>query len=191
MNILAIPASLRTDSFNRKLLAQAITIIRREGHIIDLVDLREYDMPAYSGDLESAPGIPPAASQLGNKMKSTDAIIISSPEYNYSYPGFFKNIIDWISRIKPYPWAGKPMMLLSASPGAIGGQRSLWHLRQPLEACSGIIHPDMFSLALAHQAFDESGRLKDAKQSERLDKMVTAFLKFAENVANLSPVSKS
>ena len=81
--------------------------------------------------------------------------MIASPEYNASMPGVLKNAIDWTSRHRPQPFHARHALLLSASPSMLGGNRSLWALRVPLEHLGTRVYPDMFSLAQAHTAFDE------------------------------------
>lgn len=88
--------------------------------------------------------------------------MISSPEYNASMPGVLKNVIDWVSRASPQPFDGHHALLLSASPSMVGGNRSLWSLRVPLEHLGVRVYPGMFSLAQAHTAYDEYGRIADA-----------------------------
>ena len=183
MRIFAFAAALRRDSFNRKLVRLAAAAAERGGVTVDLADFHEFDMPLYDGDVETATGIPAGAQRLRERFLAADAFVIASPEYNFSIPGTLKNAIDWASRVQPYAWAGKPGLLLSASPSLVGGNRGLWALRVPLEATGACIHPDMLSLPTAHQAFDESGALKDAKSASRLDKIVAAFLVNARALA--------
>src|SRR5678815_3985474 len=94
-------------------------------------------------------------------------------------PGVLKNVIDWVSRIKPQPFNGRQAMLLSASPSMVGGNRGLWSLRIPLEHLGARIYPDMFSLAQAHKALVE-GDIADAALRARFDKNLQAFLSLAE-----------
>jgi NAD(P)H-dependent FMN reductase len=107
-----------------------------------------------------------------------DGIVIATPEYNYSIAGPLKNAIDWISRMKPFPTQGKPILLLATSVGSAGGIRGLWQTRIPLEGCGAFVYPDMFWLPNGPSAVGDEG-LTDPKQRERLDKMMHAFLQFA------------
>jgi NAD(P)H-dependent FMN reductase len=183
MRVFAFAAALRRDSLNRKLVRLAAAAAERDGATIDLADFHEFDMPIYDGDVEAASGLPAGATLLRERFLGADAFMIASPEYNFSIPGPLKNAIDWASRAQPYPWAAKPGLLMSASPSLVGGNRGLWALRVPLEATGACLHPDMFSLPTAHQAFDESGALKDAKMAGRLEKTVAAFLVNARALA--------
>jgi NAD(P)H-dependent FMN reductase len=183
MRLFAFAAALRRDSLNRKLVRLAAAAAERAGVTVDLADFHEFDMPLYDGDVEATGGQPAGATALRERFLAADAFMIASPEYNFSIPGTLKNAIDWASRVSPYAWSGKPGLLMSASPSLVGGNRGLWALRVPLEATGACLHPDMFSLPTAHQAFDESGALKDAKMAGRLEKTVGAFLVNARALA--------
>jgi NAD(P)H-dependent FMN reductase len=183
MKILAFAASLRAGSLNRKLIALAAEIARQEGAEVDLAEFREFDMPMYDGDTDAAQGLPPGALALKRRVESADALIIASPEYNYSVSGALKNAIDWVSRARPMPWRGRSVYLLSASPSPVGGIRGLWQTRIPLEGCGALVFPDMFALSHANEAFDAAGRLKEARQAERLAKEIAGFVRLAESVA--------
>jgi chromate reductase len=114
-------------------------------------------------------------------------LVISSTEYNYSTPGTLKNLIDWVSRLNPTPWKDCPILLMSASPALVGGNRGLWHTRVPLECCGGFILPNMFSLASAYTAFDEKGKLKDAELQKRLQQNISQFIAYVPAIKNLKP----
>jgi NAD(P)H-dependent FMN reductase len=171
MQVFALAGSLRADSLNRKLLTIAIAIAEREGATVDHGALRDFELPLYDYDVEVASGPPPGALALAARITAADALLIASPEYNYSMPGVLKNAIDWISRVKPMPLRGKRALLLSASLSLVGGNRGLWALRVPLEALGVHVHPDMFSLASAHEAMQD-GALKDPLLARLLDGMV-------------------
>lgn len=184
MRVLAFAASLRRDSLNKKLIRVAADIAR-ESAKVDLADFREFDMPLFDGDLNQAQGLPTGAAELKRRVEAADALIISVPEYNYSVPGTLKNAIDWVSRARPMPWRGKSVYLISASTSAMGGIRGLWQTRIPLEGCGALVFPDMFALAHAHEAFDESDRLKDEALASRLRTEVGGFLRLVESYGGL------
>ena len=177
IKILAFAASFRKGSFNKKLIHIAADLAQKRGAKVDLVDFKEFEMPLYDGDLEESQGLPKGALKLKECIEASDAMIISSPEYNFSIPGTIKNAIDWLSRAKPVPLKDKWALLLSASPSLVGGNRGLWNLRIPFECLGTHVYPEMFSLAQAHQAFDEKDQLKDPQSLQRLEKLVDAFLK--------------
>lgn len=175
MRLLVFAGSLRRDSFNRKLAALAAELARAQGHEVDHADFREFEMPPYDGDLETDAGLPEGALRLKARVEAADAIILSSPEYNNGIPGTLKNAIDWVSRARPMPWAKKPMLLVTASPGPFGGVRSLGQLRLVMMACSAWVYPDSFNLARANVAFADDGRMNDAGSNDRLAKLVEEF----------------
>ena len=179
LKVLVFGASLRADSLNRKLAALAARIAEQSGATVDHASMRDFDVPSYDGDLEKEQGIPKGAEELRRRLLASDAFIVSSPEYNGSMPGLFKNLIDWTSRYRPQPFDGKHGLLLSASPSMVGGNRGLWALRMPLEHLGARIYPDMFSLAQAHKALVE-GDIADAALRARFDKNLQAFLSLAE-----------
>lgn len=170
-------ASLRKDSLNKKLLAHAGNVLLglNTRHTVEVVAFNDFPMPVYDGDIESDQGIPEGARLLGEKIAKADAIVISTPEYNGGMPGAFKNAIDWVSRVSPMPWPGKNLLLLGASPGALGAVRSLAHAKVPLESIGVFVYPEVFGLPLANMAFDETGALKDAQTGERLKKLLIKF----------------
>ena len=125
---------------------------------------------------EAATGVPrDHPKKLGEKIRNADALVVSTPEYNGSIPGILKNVIDWLSREKQVSLAGKPLLLLAASPGALGGVRSLWHTRQPFEVLGVHVFPGMMGLPNAYNAFDEKLHLKEEKAVQQLQKMLDQF----------------
>lgn len=179
LNVLVVAASLRAESLNARLAALAADVARASGAGVDHASMREFEVPSYDGDAEHADGIPKGAGEFQRRIAACDAFIVSSPEYNGSMPGFFKNLIDWTSRFRPQPFDGKQGLLMSASPSMIGGNRGLWALRVPFEHLGARIYPDMFSLAQAHKAL-AGGDIADAALRARFDKNVQAFLSLAE-----------
>jgi chromate reductase len=180
MKILIFAGSLRRDSMNKKFAREAQRLLSaRPGVATEFVDLQPLGIPVYDGDIEEASGVPVGVQGLAGLILAADALVISTPEYNGSIPGILKNTIDWLSRLKPVSLTGKPILLLAASPGALGGVRSLWHTRQPFEVLGAHVFPEMMGLPLAHAAFDEKGGLKDAKVVERLSGLLDRFLAHA------------
>src|SRR4051812_23259552 len=123
MKYLLFSGSLRTGSLNKKLVAVAEKIISGKAeNEVSIADIRSLSIPVYDGDIEAA-GIPEGVKKLGSMIQAANAIVISSPEYNGSIAGSLKNTIDWISRLRPVPFEGKPVLLLGASPGGFGAIR--------------------------------------------------------------------
>jgi NAD(P)H-dependent FMN reductase len=182
MKILAFAASLRRNSFNRKLIALAAEVARSAGGQVDLAEFREFELPIYDGDLDASAGLPPGGMELKRRLEHADAVMIAAPEYNYSVAGPLKNVIDWVSRARPMPWRGKSIYLMSASPSPMGGIRGLWQTRIPLEGCGALVFPDMFALPHANEAFDGAGQLRDPALAQRLQREVVGFVRLAEAV---------
>jgi chromate reductase len=180
MKVFAFAASQRAGSLNKKLVRQAGEILRAsEGVELDLADFKDFGMPVYDGDLEESSGLPDGARKLVSRIRSADALVISTPEYNGGIPGALKNAIDWVSRDDADPLDGKPLLLIGASPGALGAVRSLWHTRVPFEAMGVRVYPEMFGLPRAGQAFDDSGQFTDPKNRSRLSELIQGYLRFA------------
>jgi chromate reductase len=182
MDIMLSSLSLRTKSLNLNLIKIVAQVVKNHQHTAKIVDLNAYQMPYYNQEIQDA-GAPVSVLALKEHMDKAGAIMLASPEYNFSMPGHFKNTLDWLSRCKPSPFSNKPILLLSASPAMAGGNRGLWALRVPLEACGAFVYPNMFSLAVAHEAFTEQGTLKDASLLAKIDELVISFLKFASVLA--------
>ncbi|MGK2953381.1 MAG: NADPH-dependent FMN reductase [Thiobacillus sp.] len=164
--ILAFSGSIRRDSWNRKLIQSAVDATLAAGGDVTLIDLADYPMPLYDGDLEDRDGLPDNALRLKALFKEHDALLISSPEYNSSIPPLLKNTIDWVSREWQsesglVPYQNKVAAILAASPGQFGGMRMLPHLRQILNTLGVLVLPGQISLSHADTAFDaETGALK-------------------------------
>lgn len=175
MNILVFAGSLRKDSFNKKFAREAARVLEESGHKTEFLDLKDYPMPVYDGDIEAAEGLPENTKKLSAKLKEADAIVISVPEYNYSIAGPFKNVIDWVSRDRPVAIAGKHILLLATSIGPFGGIRGLWQTRIPLEGLGAYVFPGMMPLAFGDKAFDEDGKLKEERSQGELAKLLKQF----------------
>lgn len=187
VKILAFSGSSRRDSYNRKMLEIAAGGARAAGAAVTTVDLGELSLPIFSEDYEAAQGPPEGAKRLKQLMIGSDGFLIASPEYNSSITALLKNALDWASR----PAAGEPSLaaftdkvavLMSASPGALGGLRGLVHLRAILGNINTIVLPQQHALAKAHEVFDASGGIRDERTrgivlglGERLAKYLARF----------------
>ncbi|MGC4074859.1 MAG: NAD(P)H-dependent oxidoreductase [Nibricoccus sp.] len=161
--ILAFSGSARRESFNRKLLAVAVQAVREAGGEVTLLDLNDYALPLYHGDLEDAEGMPAAAVKLNQLITQHDGLLIASPEYNSMITPLLKNTIDWCSRADENPFEGKTVAVVSASPGALGGIRSLKLAQQLLLHLGCHVVPGNTMLPHADKAFDADGRLLEAQ----------------------------
>ena len=167
--ILVFAGSLRAESYNKKLARVAAEAVRESGGEATYLDLREVPLPIYDGDLEAAEGLPENAVRLKELFHAHDGLLISSPEYNSSISAVLKNTIDWVSRpiegeAPLGAFDGKVAALLSASPGALGGLRGLVTVRSILSNIKVLVLPNQFALSKAHDAFDDSGQLKNAAE---------------------------
>jgi chromate reductase len=180
LRVLVFHGSLRTESLNGRLAALAARTIEGRGNEVDLGAMSDFDCPSYDPDVEHEQGVPAGAESLCRRLKAADAFVIASPEYNASMPGLVKNAIDWTSRIRPQPFNGMQGLLMSASPSMAGGNRGLWSLRIPLEHLGSRVYPDMFSLAQAHEAFADAGRLANDVLQKRFDETIGCFLDLVE-----------
>ena len=180
VHVLLMSGSLRSASLNHQLVQLAAAAAERAGATTDLARIAEFDAPFYDGDRERESGVPDGAQRFCERLKAADALVIASPEYNASIPAVVKNLIDWVSRVRPQPFNGRQALLMSASPSMAGGNRGLWSLRVPLEHLGTRVYPDMFSLAQAHQSFAPDGHLTNATLQTRFDETVKCFLDLVE-----------
>lgn len=182
--ILAFAGSTRTASYNKQLVRFAADAARAAGAEVTLLDLRDYPLPLFDGDLEDQQGLPENARKLKAIFIEHDALLISSPEYNSSVTAVLKNTLDWISRSETdeepalAAFRGKTASLLSASPGALGGLRGLVHLRAILGNIGVIVLPDQVALPKAHEGFDEKGALKDERTARQVTRVAQGLVEF-------------
>ena len=177
--LLFLAGSAREKSLNKMLAMLAAEIAKANGVAATFVDLADYPMPIYDGDIETNDGVPDNAKKLHAVFSAHGGIFVASPEYNAGVSPLLKNALDWVSRVRIDGEAAlqvyktRVFMLASASPGGFGGMRGLIVLRQTLSlGLSALVMPDQFIIAKAHEAFDEHGRLSDPAQLERLKDMV-------------------
>lgn len=187
--ILTFAGSTRTGSFNKKLAGQAAQAAREAGAEVTLVDLRDFALPLFDEDLESASGLPENARKWKTLLRAHDGFFISSPEYNSSITGVLKNAIDWASRSESEDepplacFRGKGAALASASPGALGGLRGLVHLRAILGNIGVLVLPEQVCISKAHEAFDEAGRMKDERKSAQVTNLARSLVETLKKLA--------
>jgi chromate reductase len=173
ITILGIAGSLRKDSYNKAALRYAQSVCP-EGARLDLYDLA--GLPLFSQDDEKSPTA--KVTEFKQRIRSADAILFSTAEYNYGMPGVLKNAIDAASR--PYgdsAWKGKPAAIMSASVGAFGGVRAQYQLRQcfvflDVEA---VLQPEV-AIPLAGQKFDAQGNLTDETSKKLVEQLLKALV---------------
>jgi chromate reductase, NAD(P)H dehydrogenase (quinone) len=179
IKVLGFSGSLRAGSFNSSALRTAQELATG-GLTIETFDLAP--IPLYNEDVY-AKGFPPPVADFRARIKAADALLICSPEYNYSTSGVLKNAIDWASRPPDQPLDGKPIALLSASPSFTGGARAQYHLRQIFVYLNPFIlnRPEVM-ISSAHTKFDQSGKLTDDKVREQIRGLLTALKEWTERV---------
>jgi chromate reductase, NAD(P)H dehydrogenase (quinone) len=170
LHFLGISGSLRKGSFNTMLLKVALTSVP-EDVTTEIGDIS--DLPLYNADVEAA-AYPASAMRLKEQIRKADALVIATPEYNYSMPGVLKNAIDWVSRPpKDSPFFNKPFAILSASTGILGGARAQYHLRQSAVFLN--MHPlnrPEVIVAKAQDKFDAEGNFNDEPGKELIRKQM-------------------
>ncbi len=191
VRFLVFSGSLRTDALNTRLAELAAVTIEANGGGVESAAMGDFDCPSYNFDVQADQGFPPGAEEFKRRLEACDAFVVSSPEYNASLPGALKNAIDWVSRYAPQPFNERHGLLLSASPSMVGGNRGLWALRMPLEHLGARVYPDMFSLAQAHKALTEDGRLLDAALQKRFDDNIVNFMDLVEASKHYPCVKRS
>lgn len=173
VRILAFAGSTRKASWNRKVLAVAADGGTSAGANLQIMDLNDYPLPLYDGDLEEAEGAPPNVQKIKNMMADASGYLIACPEYNSSITPLLKNTIDWTTRPGSEGdsincWKGKVIGLVAASSGSLGGLRGLRHVREILTNIGAIVIPDQRAVSGVNRLFDDNGRITDEKTKEQL-----------------------
>ena len=174
MKVFGISGSLRRGSFNTAALRAAQELAPAGMEVEIYESLR--DIPPYDDDVRQAQGYPAPVEDLRARIKAADALLIATPEYNYSVPGVLKNAIDWASRPPEQPFDGKPVAIMGASPGAVGTARAQYHLRQMFVYLNGLLlnRPEVM-IGQANARFDAEGRLTDEKTREFVQALLVAL----------------
>lgn len=184
LRILGLSGSLRRGSYNHHALHAAGELMPA-GLVLEVQSLA--DVPLYNQDLEEN-GLPPAVAGLCERLLACDGLLIASPEYNFSVTGVLKNALDWLSRCRPQPLKDKPVAILSATQGPVGGARNQYELRKILGCLEALVlpRPEIF-IGLCHTRFDAEGRLTDAATRQLLAEQMAAFERWAIRFAAAGP----
>src|SRR5919205_1335526 len=179
IRILGIAGSLRRESYNRAALRAATQLVAQDATL----DIFELDgIPGFSQDEEQHP--PAKVVELKRRVREADAVLLVTPEYNYSVPGVLKNAIDWASR--PYgdsAWSGKPAAIMGASIGAIGTARAQYHLRQTFVFLNmfPVNQPEVM-IANASERFDAQGNLTDDETKEFIRQLLQNLVEWTRRI---------
>ena len=179
LDIVGFCGSLRARSFNRmalNLAGQSMPDSMR----MEFVDWR--GVPIFDADV-FAKGFPPAVQSIRERIRRADAVVIATPEYNFSTPGGFKNLLDWVSRGDDQPFAFKPVALLSASTGPVGGARVQYDLRKTMLFMNAmtLAKPEVF-IGMAGTKFDDQGTCTDEATRKFVAAQMTALEKWIRSV---------
>lgn len=183
--VLVFAGSARRESLNKKLARVAAAAVRAEGAEARLIDLDDFPIPIYHGDLEAEQGMPPKALELRAIFMEHDALLIASPENNSSVTSLLKNTLDWLSRgigdgkgdaSGLAPFRDKVAGMMTATPGNYGGVRGLPHLRQILNSLGVLVVPPQVQLARADHAFDAAGELADPAMRKAVERLAHALV---------------
>jgi chromate reductase, NAD(P)H dehydrogenase (quinone) len=177
LRIAAVCGSLRKDSFNRRALAAAATLMPA-GMTMHFVEIR--DIPLFDGDVLDR-GFPAPVAAAREAIRAADGVLFGSPEYNFSVTGVLKNAIDWISRGTDQPFARKPVAIMSATTGPVGGARSQYDLRKTMVFLDAHVlnKPEIF-IGNAVQKFDAGGTLADEATRKIVATQMNAFRDFID-----------
>lgn len=180
-NILAFAGSTRRGSWNKKMINAVAARAEALGANVTLIDLANYPIPLYDGDLEAEHGLPENALKLQSLLTAHNGVLISTPEYNAFFPALLKNVLDWASRPSPSQeglasFQGKPAGLFAASPGRLGGIRALNQLRTQMSELGSVIPSVGASVAQAHDAFDDHGAFVNNDVEKMVDDVIRATL---------------
>ena len=188
--LLFFAGSARKESMNKKLAKLAADMAQDAGAHVTHIDLKDFEMPLYDGDVEAQNGIPENAKKLKQLFVEHDGFFIASPEYNSSMPPLLKNTLDWISRpheeneASLIAFHGKIAALGAVSPGGLGGLRGLVSLRMMLGNIGVTVVPSQVAVGSGFQAFDENEHLKDDRHAGMLKATIDEFVKIANRMTD-------
>ncbi len=179
VSVLGFAGSLRKGSFNKALLRAALELVPK-GAKLEIFDLE--GIPPYNQDLENQPS--EKVKEFKAKIRAADAILIATPEYNYSIPGVLKNAIDCASR--PYgdnAFEHKPVAIMGASPGMMGTARAQYHLRQCFVflTCFALNQPEVM-VPFAREKIDKDGKLTDQKTREKIGELLEGLVAWTKKL---------
>ncbi|MBK9133030.1 MAG: NAD(P)H-dependent oxidoreductase [Betaproteobacteria bacterium] len=182
LDILGLCGSLRKASLNRAALKLAGELMPKTMQL-DITEWR--DVPVFDGDVFAA-GLPKPVEVIRERIRRADAVLVATPEYNFSIPGGIKNVLDWTSRGDDQPWAGKPVAIFTASSGPVGGARMQYDLRKVLLFLNThvLAKPEVF-ISMAGTKFDAEGRCTDDTTKKFVGDQMAAFERWIAAVGRM------
>ena len=181
--IVVMAGSRRAEALSRRVAFACVQALQAAGAEAEHVELADYPAPLYDGDLEAAQGLPDCIVRLQHILHASDGLLVVNPEYNGSVTPLLKNTLDWCSRPNPADrarsggavYAGRAAAVVGSSPGALGGMRVLFHVRDILGYLGMQVIPQQLAVAKAGDAVGEDGRLKDGAQQAMLEALAVAL----------------
>ena len=177
--VLGFAGSLREKSYNRAALRAAVELAPPDMEV-EIYDIAP--IPLYNDDLREH-GYPPPVAEFRERIAQADALLIVTPEYNYSIPGVLKNAIDWASRPPEPPLNDKPLAIMGASPGLLGTSRAQYHLRQVCVYTNmhPLNKPEVMIMGAADK-FDAQGGLTDDATRRRIHELLVALMTWTQRL---------
>jgi chromate reductase, NAD(P)H dehydrogenase (quinone) len=178
LNVVSICGSLRKGSYNR------IVMNTLQGFAPDGMRVAEApsfaEFPLYNADVQNSTGFPAPVQTMAEAIRAADGVIFVSPEYNYGIPGGLKNAIDWVSRLPDQPFANKPIAMISASAGILGGGRMQYDLRRCMIFLDALTmnKPEIFIGNVSQKIDEKTGQIKDEQAVGFIKTQLAAFAKF-------------
>ena len=181
IKILAFAGSSRKNSINKILVEQAASYAEQLGAVVTTIDFQDFPAPVYDGDYEEKHGLPAAMQQFKSLLASHDAFIVATPDYNGGITPLLLNVLSWASRPEgdespKSVFQGKPVAMMAASPGGLGGVRAITRLRDTLADLDCMPIPGFITLGNAYQAFDDNGQLKSAEMKGAITNLMQRLI---------------
>lgn len=188
--IVVMAGSRRREALSRRVAAACARALEAAGAEVERVELADYPAPLYDGDLEASSGLPESIVRLQHVLHASDGVLVVNPEYNGSLTPLLKNTLDWCSRPNPADlersggkvYAGRAAAVVGSSPGALGGMRVLFHVRDVLGYLGMQVIPQQLAVGKAGEAVGEDERLRDAAQQSMLDTLAAALVDTARRL---------
>jgi chromate reductase len=176
--VISICGSLRKGSYNRIVMNLLPSYAPAGMKITEAPSWANF--PLYNADIQNSTGFPEPAQKLAEAVRAADGVIFVSPEYNFSIPGGLKNAIDWVSRVPNQPFAGKPIALISATAGLLGGGRMQYDMRRCMNFLDAFTmnKPEVFIGNASARIDDKTGQIKDEQTIGFIKQQLEAFAKF-------------